>query len=113
MVNKNLRTMNFNSKNPFLNNKTFSTATSRNNQVHQATVIDYNQEMTLSGTINKSLILFLLLCASAMVIWWMTFNGMNPISSYYWRSNCRIDFSSNRCIQTSIFSLFGSGLRLV
>jgi uncharacterized YccA/Bax inhibitor family protein len=79
LVNKNLRTMNFNSKNPFLNNKTFSTATSRNNQVHQATVIDYNQEMTLSGTINKSLILFLLLCASAMVIWWMTFNGMNPI----------------------------------
>jgi hypothetical protein len=33
--------------------------------------------MTLSGTINKSLILFLLLCASATVIWWLTFNGMN------------------------------------
>jgi uncharacterized YccA/Bax inhibitor family protein len=29
-----------------------------------------------SGTINKSLILFLLLCASATVIWWLTFNGM-------------------------------------
>jgi hypothetical protein len=28
--------------------------------------------MTLSGTINKTLILFLLLTASAMVIWWMT-----------------------------------------
>ncbi len=71
--------MNFNSKNPFLNNKSFSTATSKNSEVHQAKIIDYNQEMTLSGTINKSLILFLLLSASAMVIWWMTFNGMNPI----------------------------------
>jgi uncharacterized YccA/Bax inhibitor family protein len=79
LVNKNLRTMNFNSKNPFLNNKTFSTATSRNNEVNQATLIDYNQEMTLSGTINKSLILFFMLTASAMVIWWMTFNGMNPV----------------------------------
>ena len=71
--------MNFNSKNPFLNNKTFSSAVSKKDEVHQATLIDYNQEMTLSGTINKSFILFLLLTASAMVIWWMTFNGMNPI----------------------------------
>lgn len=72
--------MKFSSKNPFLTNKSFS-ATSRTNsdEVHTATVIDYNQEMTLAGTINKSLILFLLLTASAMVIWWLTFNGMNPI----------------------------------
>jgi uncharacterized YccA/Bax inhibitor family protein len=35
--------------------------------------------MTLSGTINKSLILFFALCASATVIWWLTFNGMNPL----------------------------------
>tara|TARA_R110000868_G_scaffold26958_12_gene103184 strand:- start:3724 stop:4488 length:765 start_codon:yes stop_codon:yes gene_type:complete len=69
--------MEFKSKNPFLNNKSFSAT--RKEQVHQATVIDYNQEMTLSGTINKTLLLFLLLTASAMVIWWMTFNGMNPI----------------------------------
>ena len=69
-----------NSKNPFLSNKSFSTtALSKKDEVHQATVIDYNQEMTLSGTINKSFILFLLLTASAMVIWWLTFNGMNPI----------------------------------
>lgn len=67
--------MSFNSKNPFLNNKTFSSK----EKVHQATLIDYNQEMTLSGTINKSLILFLLLTASAIVIWWLTFNGMNPM----------------------------------
>jgi uncharacterized YccA/Bax inhibitor family protein len=71
--------MSFNSKNPFLNNKTFSTAVSKNDEVHQSTIIDYNDEMTLSGTINKSLILFLLLTASATVIWWLTFNGMNPL----------------------------------
>lgn len=70
--------MNFKSRNPFLNNKSFS-ATSRAEQVHEATVIGYDQEMTLSGTINKTLLLFLLLTASAMVIWWLTFNGMNPI----------------------------------
>lgn len=72
--------MNFSSKNPFLNNKTFSTAVSKKDQVHQATIIDYNDEMTLSGTINRTLILFFLLTASATVIWWMTFNGMNPIT---------------------------------
>ncbi|RVT78272.1 Bax inhibitor-1/YccA family protein [Flavobacterium sufflavum] len=70
--------MEFKSKNPFLNNKNFS-PTSRAEQVHEATVIGYDQDMTLSGTINKTILLFLLLTASAMVIWWMTFNGMNPI----------------------------------
>ena len=71
--------MSFNSKNPFLNNRTFSTAVSRKDNNHQSTIIDYNQEMTLSGTINKSIILFLLLTASAMVIWWMAFNGLDPL----------------------------------
>lgn len=70
--------MNFKSKNPFLNNKAFS-ATSRAEEVHEATVIGYEQEMTLSGTINKTILLFLLLTASAMVTWWMTFNGINPM----------------------------------
>lgn len=70
--------MEFKSKNPFLNNKSFS-ATSKAEQVHRATVIDYDNEMTLSGTINKTLLLFLLLTASAIVIWWMAFNGYNPI----------------------------------
>jgi hypothetical protein len=32
--------------------------------------------MTLSGTINKSLILFLLLLCNGG---WLTFNGMNPL----------------------------------
>lgn len=80
MTHKILSTMSFNSKNPFLNNKSFSSAVSRKDEVHNATLIDYNQEMTLAGTINKSIILFLLLTASAMVIWWMAFNGLNPIA---------------------------------
>jgi uncharacterized YccA/Bax inhibitor family protein len=72
--------MAFKSNNPFLNNKSFTaTSASKNDEVHHATLIDYNQDMTLSGTINKTLILFMLLSASAIVIWWMTFNGMNPI----------------------------------
>lgn len=70
--------MAFESKNPFLNNKSFS-ATSKAEQVHEATVIGQEQEMSLSGTMNKTLILFLMLTAAAMVTWWMAFNGMNPI----------------------------------
>ncbi|KAF2516151.1 Bax inhibitor-1/YccA family protein [Flavobacterium foetidum] len=71
--------MNFNSNNPFLSNKRFSSnATSRTQQVN-GQVIDYNQEMTISGTINKTAILFLILCASSMITWWMAFNGMNPM----------------------------------
>ena len=68
--------MSTNSKNPFLSNKTFS---SSNEQVHSATVIGHEQTMTLSGTINKSLILFLLLTAAAMITWWMANNGQSPI----------------------------------
>jgi len=71
--------MSSDSKNPFLNNKIFSSSKlSNKGEIHEATIIDYDQEMSLSGTINKSFILFLLLTASAMVIWWLTFNGMNP-----------------------------------
>jgi uncharacterized YccA/Bax inhibitor family protein len=72
--------MAFESKNPFFNNKSFSaSSSSKNEEVHQAKIIDYNQEMTLAGTINKTLVLFLLLTASAMVVWWMAFNGLNPM----------------------------------
>jgi len=71
--------MNFNSKNPFLNSKRFSSNAEPRTEVHQAQIIDYNQEMTVSGTINKTAILFLILCGAAMVTWWMAFNGMNPM----------------------------------
>lgn len=67
--------MSSNSKNPFLNNKIFN---STKEEVHEATIIGHEQTMTLSGTINKSLILFLLLTAAAMITWWMAFNGQNP-----------------------------------
>ena len=70
--------MAFQSKNPFLNNKSFS-ATSASSKVHDATIIDYNQDMTLAGTINRTAILFLILTATAVVVWWMAFNGMNVI----------------------------------
>ncbi|MEO7976662.1 Bax inhibitor-1/YccA family protein [Flavobacterium sp.] len=70
--------MNFNSKNPFLSNKRFSSnAVSKAEEVHQTQIIDYNQEMTVSGTINKTAILFLILCGAAMVTWWMFFQQMN------------------------------------
>ncbi len=72
--------MAFESKNPFLNNKSFTaTSASTDHKVHQATLIDYNQDMTLAGTINKTLILFLLLTAASLITWWMAFNGMNPM----------------------------------
>jgi len=71
--------MNFNSKNPFLNSKRFSSNAEPRTEVHQAQIIDYNQEMTVSGTINKTAILFLILCGAAMVTWWMAFNEINPM----------------------------------
>jgi uncharacterized YccA/Bax inhibitor family protein len=71
--------MAFESKNPFLNNKSFSNTSAANSKANNALGLDYNQEMTLSGTINKTLILFLMLTASAIVVWWMAFNGMNPM----------------------------------
>ncbi|TDW50009.1 putative YccA/Bax inhibitor family protein [Flavobacterium sp. 270] len=68
----------FNSKNPFLSDKRFSSnAVSKAEEVHHAQIIDYDQEMSVSGTINKTAILFLILCASSMVTWWMFFQGMN------------------------------------
>ena len=42
--------MAFNSNNPFLNNKSFTaTSASTDHKVHQATLIDYNQDMTLEA----------------------------------------------------------------
>jgi uncharacterized YccA/Bax inhibitor family protein len=63
-----------NSNNPFFKNKTF-TNTSAAAEVHEATVIDRNESMTVSGTINKSFLMLILLIASAAVTWSMP----NPI----------------------------------
>ena len=63
-----------NSTNPFFKNKTF-TNTSAAAEVHEAKIIDRDETMTVSGTINKSFLMLILLIASAAVTWSM----VNPI----------------------------------
>ncbi|WP_309612775.1 Bax inhibitor-1/YccA family protein [Flavobacterium sp.] len=63
-----------NSNNPFFKNKTF-TNTSATAEVHEAKIIDRDETMTVSGTINKSFLMLILLIASAAVTWSMA----NPI----------------------------------
>lgn len=63
-----------NSTNPFFKNKTF-TNTSAASEVHEAKIIDRDETMTVSGTINKSFLMLILLIASAAVTWSMA----NPI----------------------------------
>jgi uncharacterized YccA/Bax inhibitor family protein len=67
-----------NSQNPFFKNKSF-TQTSAVSRQADNDVIDYNQTMTVSGTINKSFLMLILLIASAAITWSMTFSGYNPI----------------------------------
>ncbi len=63
------------SKNPFFKTNTFNNTSI----THDAVVMDYNQTMTVAGTMNKSFILLLLLVAGAFGTWNMTSNGENPI----------------------------------
>jgi hypothetical protein len=49
---------------------------------------------------NKTILLFLLLIASAMVIWWMAFNALTLSTCNWWRY--RISSGSYCCIQTAI-----------
>ncbi|MCF6131336.1 Bax inhibitor-1/YccA family protein [Flavobacterium wongokense] len=65
-----------NSNNPFFKTKSFK----KNDEVtHDAVVIDRNEAMTVSGTMNKSFLMLILLIASAAVTWTMTYNGQNPM----------------------------------
>ena len=64
------------SNNPFFKTKSFK---ENNEMTHDAVIIDYNQTMTVSGTINKSFLMLVLLIASAAITWIMTFNGQNPM----------------------------------
>lgn len=64
------------SKNPFFRTKSFTNTSAVNNN---SVVIDYNDTMTVSGTINKSFILLLLLVATSLVTWNLAFNGYNPM----------------------------------
>lgn len=72
--------MELKSKNPFLNNKSFTATSANKDRTYNAEIIDYNDTMTLSGTMNKTLIMFVLLLAGAGVTWYMAFTGQNPIT---------------------------------
>lgn len=65
-----------NSNNPFFKTKSFK---ENDEVVHDAVVIDRNETMTVSGTMNKSFLMLLLLIASAAVTWTMVYNGQNPM----------------------------------
>lgn len=71
-----------NSNNPFFKNKSFTNTTRHASDVttdEQTVAIDYNEVMTVQGTINKSAIMLLLLVASAGVTWSLFFSGYNPL----------------------------------
>lgn len=67
--------MNLKSKNPFLGQRAFTNTSRANEEV----MVAYNDTMTVSGTINKSFILLLLLLSTATVSWWFTASGYNPM----------------------------------
>jgi uncharacterized YccA/Bax inhibitor family protein len=67
--------MKFESKNPFLGSKAF-TNTSKS---EEASIIDYDNIMTVNGAMNKSFALLFMLLSTACITWWMTFNGYNPM----------------------------------
>ncbi len=72
-----------NSNNPFFKNKSFQNtskaATYEVSAENQAQVIDYNDVMTVSGTINKSVLLLLMIIGAACITWYLTFSGYNPM----------------------------------
>ncbi len=73
--------MNLKSNNPFLKNKAFAkTATVYDAEGNPVNVIDYNDTMTVNGTINKSILLFITLVASAFIsVFLILFQGVNPM----------------------------------
>lgn len=64
------------SKNPFFRTKSFTNTSSVSTS---SVVIDYNDTMTVSGTINKSFVMLLLLVATAFGTWSLAFAGYNPM----------------------------------
>jgi len=71
--------MEFKSRNPFLKNKSFTAEVIPSEQAHNGVVIDYNDTMTIAGTINKSFILMLLLLVGAFGTWYLTYAGYNTM----------------------------------
>lgn len=72
--------MSLKSNNPFLSSKSFQKVSVHNNAATANRTSTYIETMTVSGAINKSFILLVLLVAAASVTWWMTYNGMSPIT---------------------------------
>lgn len=70
--------MELKSKNPFLSNKSFTKGTAQVYDAQGNALIDFNKTMTVSGAMNKSFILLLLLLTGAFTVWYMIMNGSNP-----------------------------------
>ncbi|RWW99657.1 Bax inhibitor-1/YccA family protein [Flavobacterium cerinum] len=68
--------MELKSNNPFLGSKAFKNAEAVDAD-GRTVLIDYNNTMTVSGAINKSFILLLLLLTGAFATWYMIINGAN------------------------------------
>nr|WP_294933657.1 Bax inhibitor-1/YccA family protein [uncultured Flavobacterium sp.] len=71
-----------NSKNPFFKNKSFTNTTrfaSDSTNDDRTIAIDYNETMTVQGTINKGLLMLVLLIAGAAVTWSLFSSGYNPL----------------------------------
>jgi len=69
-----------NSNNPFFKNKSFKGENrSEEGLLHESTFIDYNETMTISGTINKSIFMLLGLTITAVVTFLLVATGaLNP-----------------------------------
>jgi uncharacterized YccA/Bax inhibitor family protein len=65
------------SKNPFFKTKSYENTSKEKS--YEATIIDYNDTMTISGTMNKSFILLFLLVSTAYAAWTLTYAGFNPL----------------------------------
>lgn len=74
--------MSLKSNNPFLSNKSFNQSaatTVYDEDGRPVNIIDYNNTMTIQGTINKSFMLFFILLGTACITWFMAFSGYNPM----------------------------------
>lgn len=67
--------MELKSSNPFLKEKKFENTSRSNNEVLSA----HHETMSVSGTINKSFTMLLMLLSTAIVSWWLVGNGYNPM----------------------------------
>ncbi|MGX7667712.1 Bax inhibitor-1/YccA family protein [Flavobacterium pedocola] len=67
-----------NSRNPFFKNKTFNNTSRAAEGIDETIRVEQFEAMTVSGTVNKSFILLLLLTCAALVTWGLAIAGYNP-----------------------------------